>query len=114
MLHSAWSHHPTANFHLLDCGIAPETVINLETFAAAAGIRLNAIKVDIASLLDLPTHGRWSAATFARLLIPDLLRDVTDRVLYLDADCIVVGDLTELWQTEMGQAAIAGVHDQKG
>src|SRR5262245_24892855 len=47
MLHSAWSHHPTANFHLLDCGIAPETVINLETFAAAAGIRLNVIKVDV-------------------------------------------------------------------
>ena len=45
LMHSAWAHHPGANFHLLDCGIAPETLNKLERFAANAGIRLSTIKI---------------------------------------------------------------------
>jgi lipopolysaccharide biosynthesis glycosyltransferase len=48
---------------------------------------------------------------YARLLIPDLLSGTVERALYIDADCMVVGDLTPLWQMDMGEAAIAGVSD---
>jgi lipopolysaccharide biosynthesis glycosyltransferase len=112
MLHSAWTHHPTADFHLLDCGIKPETIADLKGFATIRGIRLTVIKIDIAVLRDLPTTKLLSVAAYARLLIPDLFLDSVERVLYLDADCIVVGDLTALWQFDMGNAAIAAVPDQ--
>jgi lipopolysaccharide biosynthesis glycosyltransferase len=111
MLHSAWTHHPSAYFYLLDCGIEPKTIAALERFATDRGIRLTVINIDIAMLRDLPTTKLLSVAAYARLLIPDLLTKTIERVLYLDADTIVVSDLTALWQTDMGEAAIAAIHD---
>jgi len=32
MLHSAWTHHPTAEFYFLDCGIEPQTLADLRKF----------------------------------------------------------------------------------
>jgi lipopolysaccharide biosynthesis glycosyltransferase len=115
MLHSAWTHNPSAEFLLLDCGIEPSSLAALTTYAVKQGIHFRVVKVDITLLHGLPTTKYWgietSVATYARLLIPDLLPKTIERALYLDADCIVVSDLTALWQTDMGEAAIAGVAD---
>jgi lipopolysaccharide biosynthesis glycosyltransferase len=46
MLHSAWTHHPTAEFYLLDCGIGPRTLADLREFATNQGTRLNIIRID--------------------------------------------------------------------
>jgi lipopolysaccharide biosynthesis glycosyltransferase len=111
MLHSAWTHNPAAEFFLLDCGIEPSSLAALTTYAVKRAIHLKVVKVDISLLHGLQTTKSWSIATYARLLIPDLLPDTVERVLYLDADCVVVSDLIALWQTDMGEVAIAGVAD---
>jgi lipopolysaccharide biosynthesis glycosyltransferase len=110
LLHSIWAHQKNAQVHLLDCGIAPATRATLANFANRLGIALAIIHVDITLFTDLPTTKRWSAAVYARLLIPDLFPSA-ERVLYLDADCVVVRDLTDLWNTDLGEAAIGGVYD---
>src|SRR5436309_2327936 len=97
MLHSAWTRHPTAEFYLLDCGIGPRTLADLRGFATTLGIHLNIISIDAAVFCDLPTTNALSVAAYARLLIPDLFPSSVERVLYIDADCIIVGDLTALW-----------------
>src|SRR5215510_5542238 len=94
MLHSAWTHHPTAEFYFLDCGLEPRTLSDLRGFAATRGIGLTVIKIDVTAFRDLPTNRALSLAAYARLLIPDLFPSSIERVLYLDADCIVVADLT--------------------
>jgi|SRR5712671_1886111 len=114
MLHSAWTHHPTAEFYFLDCGIEPQTLADLRKFATNRGIRLSIITIDATVFGNLPTTKAFSAATYARLLIPDLLPNSVERALYLDADCIVVGDLLALWRFDMGKAAIAAIHDPGG
>lgn len=48
------------------------------------------------------------ASSFARLALPDALPGA-DRVIYLDADVSVCGDLAELWGVELGGSLIAGV-----
>jgi lipopolysaccharide biosynthesis glycosyltransferase len=111
MLHSAWTHHPTAQFYLMDCGIESGTLADLKEFATNQEICLNILSVDPATLDDLPTTKALSVATYARLLIPDLFPHSVERVLYIDADCIVVNDLTPLWQFDIGSAAIAAVSD---
>jgi lipopolysaccharide biosynthesis glycosyltransferase len=114
MLHSAWTQHPTAEFYLLDCGIKPGTLADLRAFAISRGIQLTFFNIDVTLIRDLPTNKALSLATYARLLIPDLFPGSVERVLYLDADCVVVGDLTALWRFEMGNAAIAAVEDGGG
>jgi lipopolysaccharide biosynthesis glycosyltransferase len=114
MLHSAWTHHPDARFYLLDCGIKSTTLTILTDWAGALGARLIVVKIDTAQFVDLPTNRDWTTAIYARLLIPELLPQDIERVLYLDADCIVIADLSPLWQMNMGVAAIAGVRDHGG
>ena len=110
LLHSIWTHQPSVNVHLLDCGITPATVATLANFADRLGIALAIVPIDTTPFADLPTNKLLSAATYARLLIPDLFPSA-ERALYLDADCVVVGDLTDLWRTDLGEAAIGGVYD---
>lgn len=51
---------------------------------------------------------RWSLAAFARLLTPELLPSI-EKILYLDCDTLVTDDVTELWETPLGQASCAAV-----
>jgi lipopolysaccharide biosynthesis glycosyltransferase len=48
---------------------------------------------------------------YARLLIPQLFPASLAKVLYLDADLLVLEDLRELWQTDLGGAALGAVPD---
>ena len=56
-------------------------------------------------------HAYVTIATYFRLALPDLFPDV-DKVLYLDCDVIVNGSLKELWETDIGDYAMAGVLDR--
>jgi lipopolysaccharide biosynthesis glycosyltransferase len=55
--------------------------------------------------------GDRSLATFARLLIPEILDESIDRCLYMDVDAVVLNDIAELWNTDMQGYAVAGVLD---
>ncbi|MBP5296008.1 MAG: glycosyltransferase family 8 protein [Bacteriovoracaceae bacterium] len=57
-----------------------------------------------------PMRGYWMALSiFGRYLIPQLI--AADKVLYLDCDIMVRKSLRELWETDLGDAYIAGVPD---
>lgn len=53
----------------------------------------------------------YSPSVFTRLLIPSMLRDVADKVLYLDADILCVGKVDELLQRDMGGVVALVVPD---
>ena len=48
------------------------------------------------------------SATYYHLAIADIIKDYK-RAIYLDPDIIVLGDLTDLFETEMGDSYVAGV-----
>ncbi len=52
-----------------------------------------------------------SKETFFRYFIPDLLPNV-DKILYLDADVMVRGDITPLWRTDVSDYYLAGCADR--
>ena len=54
---------------------------------------------------DFKTTG-WNPVILARLLLDKLLPNSIDRILYLDGDTIVRGDLTELWNTDLKDCVI--------
>lgn len=51
---------------------------------------------------------------YYRCLLPDVLPAGTRRVVYLDADILVRGDLTALWQADLGGAPVGAVTDSLG
>ena len=57
----------------------------------------------------LPT-AHLSYAAYFRFFIPDILKE--DKVLYLDSDIIVNGDLTPLFAIDLGDSPVAAVRDE--
>ncbi|MGR6466875.1 glycosyltransferase family 8 protein [Rhizobium sp. PAMB 3182] len=60
-------------------------------------------------ILKLPMHGPWPSLIYARLFLPEMFADKTDKILYLDADIIVKKSLKPLIELEMGEKALAAV-----
>lgn len=75
------------------------------------GQRIQIMEVDDSKLRSLPLvdPGRLTIATYYRLLVTDLLPESLSKVLYLDGDIIVMGDLSELWETNLEGKALAAV-----
>ncbi|MBD2445796.1 glycosyltransferase family 8 protein [Nostoc sp. FACHB-152] len=52
-----------------------------------------------------------SIASFYRFLIPELVPNSLDRIIYLDCDLIVKGNLEEIWLTDLGDNYVLAVQD---
>lgn len=48
----------------------------------------------------------WNPIVLARLLLDELLPEDLHRIIYMDGDTIVRGNLTELWNTDMGDSSV--------
>ena len=70
---------------------------------------LNVIIVDDSKLRGL--KDTWTIYTWYRVLLPEILDVDVHRVLYLDADVLVAGDIGELFRIDMTDKAIAGTID---
>jgi lipopolysaccharide biosynthesis glycosyltransferase len=81
----------------------------LEEMASKMGSELivKLVNVEILSGLKLGMH--FTVPTYFRLLAPNLIEE--SKVIYLDTDVLIHGDLTELWETDMGDYPVAAVAD---
>ena len=53
-----------------------------------------------------------SLSSYARLFVGEILPSDVDRVLYMDCDMLVLGDISELWNTNLNDNIIGAVQDQ--
>lgn len=77
--------------------------------AGAASIRWEF--VDLRRFAQFATAPHVSRMTFCRFLIPSLFPATVSRVLYLDADLLVLDDLRLLWETDLNGAVVGSVLD---
>ncbi len=67
---------------------------------------------EVANLLEgISQHEHHPPATYARFLLPELLAENVERVLYIDADIMLVRDIEYLFEIELGNHLLAGVED---
>ncbi len=81
-----------------------------ETYTVDHGHQFRKIPVSDEQLAAYPEL-RHSKSTYLRLLLPDLLPPSISKILYLDADIIVSGDLLDLYQTAISGYYAAAVKD---
>lgn len=77
--------------------------------SASASIRW--VPIDTEQFREFWTADHMSAMTFARLLVPKSLPDHVSKVLYLDADLIVLDDLSPLWDVDLSGKPVGAVLD---
>jgi len=69
------------------------------------------IDVDTASFSEFGTLPYISTMTYARFLLPSVFPDNVSKILYLDADLLVIDDLGPLWDTDLEGAVLGAVLD---
>ncbi|MBR2145689.1 MAG: glycosyltransferase family 8 protein [Akkermansia sp.] len=88
------------HFHILDSGI-DRTLIERGNFEHVSWYN---VENDLA---NLPSTLRYPASIYHRYLLPKLLPDTIDRVLYLDCDTYVQRDLSELYNMNLENNPLA-------
>lgn len=75
-----------------------------------AGMQLRCHLPSASQLDGLPITERYPQAVWFRVLLPELLPDV-ERILYLDADTLVLQSLLPLWELDLSGLPMAAVQD---
>lgn len=96
---------------LLAIGLVRQEESRLLDLATGAGLDLQIVPMDPACLQGATLRSsHLSRAAYARLFLPQTLLHL-DRVIWLDADTLVLSDLVPLWETNLEGALIAAVPD---
>ena len=98
------------NVYIIHDGINSKKLKKLTGFVEERGHTATGLMCDIDMLMGAPVTDHISLATYFRLLIPKLLPQSCRKVLFLDSDIVVPGNIDELYRTDVSQHPLAAVH----
>lgn len=115
-LYSALKHLREATpvaLYLIDGGVSRKSKKRIERVVGQVrpDVRVTWTSPAADAMQGLEGARHLSPATYLRLFIPELVPTNMTRVLYLDCDILVQGDLAELWGMDMAGALIAATRD---
>jgi lipopolysaccharide biosynthesis glycosyltransferase len=97
--------------YVIDDGLPPGTRDQIAASTLDPRFSVRWLPIPPAAFEGLPCWGQMPATTYSRLLLADLLPPSVQRVLWLDCDLLVLGNLAELWTSSLGGACIGAVRD---
>jgi lipopolysaccharide biosynthesis glycosyltransferase len=109
MLCSLLEHNGGCRIHLFYSTIAGTELAKLKSLVSRYESEIILYEVVPADIEDLRIDKWASIAVYYRLLAPRLLPKDISKVLYLDADIVVRRSLTQLWNTDLTNYALAAV-----
>lgn len=98
--------------HVLTSGFSPSVESRLLALATAnSEIRIENMTRRLEKVASsLHTRDYYSVATYYRLFIAEIFTQY-DKVLYIDADTVVPGDISRLYATRLGNNLVAAVRE---
>ena len=103
------------DFYILDGGISEEHKSQINELKSIKQCNISFVQIDSSMFEDftkIKTHSYISIATYYRLKLPSLLPNI-DKIIYFDCDMVVNHSLKELFNTDISDYYMAGVHDIK-
>ena len=103
------------NVYLLDGGIKQENKILLNKLTNIKEFKLQFIDIDNSLFKDyeaVKTHSYVTLATYYRLKLASLLPEV-DKIIYFDCDFVINESLRSLFNADLCDCPLGGVHDIK-
>jgi lipopolysaccharide biosynthesis glycosyltransferase len=112
MLVSLFETNKTNKFriHVFSTTLKKESIERLSTVAERYKKDLEFYHLDQSVFENFITNERISLASYNRILIPEVINKDIDKILYLDGDIIINGNIRPLWETDL-QDYIIGVVD---
>ena len=87
---------------VLDGGLSEASAAKVVSLGQSGRAAIEILMPDMSMLKELPISGHVNLCTYLRILLPHVLPADMDRVVYLDSDLVVLGDLGALWDEENG------------
>ena len=105
--------HMTFHVHLLTHGLVQENISFLNELCHRYNNEFTIYDVDESKLEGVKFREKrpLSKAAYYRILLPEILSEEIDKVLYLDCDIIVLGNVKELYDLELSNLALAACQD---
>lgn len=97
--------------YLLAENISKENKAALLKIAQNYERKLLVIDVPKFDIPDVLLSQRWPISAFTRLFSGELLPNNLDKILYLDCDTIIKGDISKIEDIDMGNSVFCGVKD---
>lgn len=79
------------------------------TLAAYPNCALKTVRFDACPGIRLPVRAHYSIDNYTRLWMAEFFPASVGKILYLDSDMIVTGDIGGLWHAELGDAVLGAV-----
>jgi lipopolysaccharide biosynthesis glycosyltransferase len=99
------------DFYVVDAGLSTDTRARLTRSWQSDGVTVHWVLLDRSTLAEAGVDVPGSPASAIALTIDRLLPEHVRRVLYLDADMLVVKNLAPVWDAELGGMPLAAVQD---
>lgn len=99
--------------HILNAGISDELRQTVEALGDECfEIRFVDVTKNLDSVSDkLPLRDYYSKTTYYRLYIAEMFPEYS-KAIYIDSDTVVTGDISELYDTDTGDAYLGACHEQ--
>ncbi|MBQ9875004.1 MAG: glycosyltransferase family 8 protein [Thermoguttaceae bacterium] len=103
------------SIHLVDGGLTEDDLQKIEELKKIKDFRLALYRPNLREYLKYLRNdiSNFPIVVNARLFAEKYLPETLDKVIYLDADIVVLGSLSELWETDLGDNFVAAVPDPK-
>lgn len=100
-----------ADWHVLCPGMPDRDKAAIAALAGERPVRFHWHEVPDDALSNYPVRGHFVPLVYARILAPDLLPATVERLLYLDADLLVLDDISKLWALPLDGVILAAATD---
>ena len=97
-------------FIIIYSNLSDESILKLKS---VKNCTLRLLQTDENIFTSLPLSHWVTVQAWFRIKLPDLCQDL-DKILYLDCDTLILGDLSELFNTDLEERFLAGVKDVWG
>ena len=99
----------TFMLHLIVTGVSDETKSKIILYCTQNGSKVFFYNIDTEYVKNFAVSNdpRYTLAVYYRLFIPHLIPNKIRKIIYLDTDTIVVGDLCQLYNVQMGEVPAA-------
>ncbi|MCP3966861.1 MAG: glycosyltransferase family 8 protein [Lentisphaerae bacterium] len=110
MLCSLFENNKDASFNVYILTEAEENITKtFFDFVNSYGHKVSIILIDTDEIKKLPLRFNHTHAVYYRMFLPDLLPRELDKVIYFDTDIAINGNISELWEIDLGGNHLAAI-----
>ena len=97
--------------YIIDGGLSSSTREKIQSLFVDSKGEASFIKASTQRLAALPNPRNVGRAAYLLLLVPELMKGVSDKAIYLDSDTIVLDSISKLYDVELGECIAGAVKE---